>query len=151
MDELNAKYVGKFLGEDKITDLSLSSFKTSNGLEIFDVTFENGQTSPVSLKGLVFATDEKRDASKLYETKLNLLSSEYVKIIEDYDIPAYLFERVALRITNELLNHLERAFVIKWHGDAKRYSPNFALKDTVSFLEIERVNQSVPINENEGG
>lgn len=148
MEELNNKYVGKFIGEDKVTDIDISEFLTSSGSMVFELTLENGKKEFLPEKGLVASiTDEKSDATTMYGARLAAISADCIKAIEEYDLPSYLFDRVTAKIKLELDNHIERAASIAWFGTDKEYAPGFSTQGMVTLLGAERMNKRIPTKE----
>lgn len=145
MEELKNKYVDKFFGEDKITDIAVTEATTPLGSLIFELTFLSGKKLKVPEKGLVLGvSDEKKDATATYSARLNAISEECVKIVAEYDLPSYLFDRIGKKIELELNNHVERAASIVWNGNADSYAPGFSTQDSVTLTEADILNAKFP-------
>ena len=145
MDELKAKYVGKYVGEEKIADIEVADFVTPSGPIVFQVSFESGKKKVIPEKGFgVTVSDAKRDATTIMGLLLSAISEECVKIVAEYDPPSYLFDRVGAKIQLELNNHIERASSILWFGNDSEYAPGFISSNNVTMLMADQINQKCP-------
>lgn len=145
MDELKQKYVGKYVAADKITDISIADFATPIGSVVFFLTYESGKQAFIPEKGFaVSVSDQPSDDSKMYGNRLEVLSSEIVKLVEEYDLPQYLITRLGDKFTLELENHIQRAMAIKLFGSPDAYAPGFESINLFTLLEAARVNAQFP-------
>lgn len=145
MEELKTKYVGKYIAENKIKDIAVLGETTSLGSVIFDVTYESGDKQIIPEKGLVISvSDQKRDSSKMLEVLLSTISDECIKLIGEYDLPSYLFDRIGQKIELELKNHIQRAASIVWFGTPDKYAPGFDSSGIVTLLMADQLNKKFP-------
>lgn len=152
MNELQQKYIGKYIGESKIADIQITDFTTPLGSTVFSVTTESGEEILVTEKSLVISSsEEKVDVTTLYTSRLNAISEECIKVIAEYDVPSYLFDRVAAKIQTELRNHIERAASIVWFGSPKKYAPGFDTSGSVTLLQADRINRKFSVEDEPRG
>ncbi len=144
MDALKEKYIGKYVGEDKIAGIEVDG-TTDLGSVVFNLTFENGKKKLIPEKGLVVCvSNAKQDATKIYGALINAISDECVKIVGEYDLPSYLFDRIGAKLEMELRNHVERAGSIVWFGGPEEYAPGFNSSNNVTLLMADRINKKFP-------
>lgn len=151
MDELKAKYVGKFIGPNKIVDITVEDFTTKQGALIFSVTHENGDIDIYPEKGLVaVVSNEIKDYNHIRDARVNLFVPQVLELMEEYDLPAGQLVYVLSQIGTQYRNHLSRAMNHLWRGDDRRYIPGIDPSDDFTLLMAERVNRKIPIKENVG-
>lgn len=153
MDELKSKYIGKYFGADEISDITIIDFTTPLGSVIFELTFLTGKKQIVTEKSLVLGVSDAVHKDKdgnddslsfLLSQRINAISEECVKIVAEYDVPSYLFDRVGLKIQAELEAHFQRASAIVWFGDTDEYAPGFLSSNNVTLLMADRINNKIP-------
>lgn len=145
MDELKQKYVGKYFGENRISDIEISDFTTVKESVVFNLSYESGKKELVTEKSLVLGvTDQKSDATTLLTSRIYAISADCVDLVREYDLPSYLFDRLGKKIEVELQNNLERASCIMWYGDPSSYAPGFKGDNLVTLLMADRLNKKFP-------
>lgn len=151
MGDLKEKYVGKFIGPDKISDIEVLDLLTSAGSMVFEVTLANGVRDIYPEKGLVaIVSDEPKDYNHIRDARVNLFVPEVIKLMEEYDLPAGQLVYVLSMIGTQYRNHLSRAMNYIWRKDDSRYTPGVDPTDDFTLLMAERVNKGIPTKENVG-
>ncbi len=148
MDELKEKYVGKWIGPNKITDISITELTTSAGSVVFEVTYELGHKELFPEKGLALVvTDEIKDLNFVRDVRVAAITPLIVETIKEYDLPAaqvnYLFSKAG----QEVDNHFARAYNFLMFGNEIRYAPGFEPQHDYTLLMAERVNKKIPPRE----
>jgi hypothetical protein len=147
MDELQTKFVGKYIGPDKITGVDIYDFVTPSGSLVFEVTFENEKSMIFPEKGLVaVVSDEPKNFNHVRDARVNLMVPEIMKVIEEYDIPHEQFVHLMSQVAMQWQNNFNRANALLWFGNESEYVPGSDTTDRLTLLMAKRVNQ-----ENAGG
>lgn len=145
-EALKAKYVGKFIGPNKIADIGIEDFTTAGGSLVFSVTHENGDKDIYPEKGLVaVVSDEIKDYNHIRDVRVNLLVPQILEFMEEYDLPAGQLVYVLSQIGTQYRNHISRAMNQLWRGDDRRYIPGVDPSDDFTLLMAEKVNKKIPV------
>lgn len=148
MQELKDKYVGRFIGPDKIADIEIADFKTALGSIVFSVTYESGLKELHAEKGLAaIVSDEAKDFNHIRDARVNVMIPEMVNFIMEYDLPSVQWVYFLGQIGDQLKNRLYRAQSFLLHGADDRYIPGFDPQTEMTLLDAERVIATIPPRE----
>lgn len=148
MDALKEKYVGKFIGPNKIADIAPIDLTTPSGALVFEVTYELGHKEIFPEHGLVaVVTDDIRDFNYVRDVRVNLMVPQILAVVQEYDLPGSQMNYLLSMIGNQWNNHFGRAYNWLFYGDDSRYSPGYEPANDYTLLMAERVNKGIPSKE----
>jgi hypothetical protein len=144
-EELKSKFVGRFVGPDKIADIEVTEVTTPSGAAIFKLTYESGYSALLPEKGLMAViTDEPADYNHMFEARNAVMIPEVIDIFLEYDMPTEQFVAVLGRIGDQLRNRIYRAESFLLHGDDRRYIPGSAPENEMTLSMAQRIIASIP-------
>jgi len=125
------KYIGKYVGPNKIIKASKAKRKTYLGNEVIEVEFENGDKKEYPRKILdETTTKEKTDLSELREKRVKSVTSEVIGICAEAELTRPEIEYALGAKLNLSLNYsMKVARNILWDKDA----------DDLTLYDIDRV------------
>lgn len=139
------KYIGKFIGPDKIEEVLFTEQRTPNGGVVFELRLSNGTTVIMPEKGLVaVVSDEAKDHNHVRDARVNMMVPEIVKIIEEYDLPVTQVVHLLQSIGSAIDNRFARAMNWMWTRNDKRFVPGFSPENDATVLMAERVIGQIP-------
>lgn len=145
MQELKDKYVGRFIGPDKISDISVTEITTPLGSAVFEVTCESGLKDLYAEKGLaVIVSDEAKDFNHLRDARVNVMVPQMVELIMEYDLPSVQWVHLLGQVGDQLKNRLYRAQSFAVRGTDDRYIQGFDPETDMTLLDAERVIAKIP-------
>lgn len=156
---LEEKFVGKYLGPDKIVGVELLTIKTPSGGNIFEFETERvGQDNVrytekeiVPEKSVAIAVgDQPKDYTKLFQDKMNVIIPEIVNVIEEYNLDFSQVDALTRSLTISLDLRFNRALSFLFTGDDKNFIPGFDPRNSVSVLGTEKVIAAIPNSDAEG-
>lgn len=131
------KYIGKFIGPNKIKELVLMEQKTPLGNKVYSVVYEGGFEELVTSSTLeLCASDSLSDFTVAQQIKLNALVKKIIELIAEYDIRLYEMEMVSKLLNDSIAKSTDKALSYKWYGSLKQHIDG---KDPISFFSILEV------------
>lgn len=149
MEELKNKFVGKFIGPNKIVDIEVTDQKTKKGSNVFKVILgDMKETMIIPEAGLVTViTDKATDYNHIRDSRVSSIIEGIHEIVQEYDLPASQIPHLAQMIATDLSGRFDRATVILWHGDETRFVPGFDPYNEISVLMAEGIITNAKKNE----
>lgn len=149
--DLTDVYAGKFLGPNKIASVAVLDFKTALGSVVFEVVYEDGRKEVYPEKSFgLLVSSEAKDFNHLRDTRVDVVVPKILELIEEYDFPFEQFTWLMTQVAHQWQNKFNRANAILWFGSTKEYFPGSDTMDRLTLIQAERVNRSVPTEENAG-
>jgi len=140
-NNLHEAFVGKFVGPNKITEISAIEMRTPKGGYIFEVGYEDGTKEIYPETGfMLVVSDEAKDFNHIRDARVQAMVPEILNTIKEYDIPYEQFTWLMSQVAAQWQNHFNRANAVLWFGDASRYVPGSDTTDRLSLLMADRVN-----------
>jgi hypothetical protein len=145
MQELKDKYVGQFIGPDKISDIIVTDFTTPLGSMVFEVTYETGMKELYAEKGLtVVVSKEAKDFNHVRDARVSAMVPQIVDLVIEYDLPLVQHVYFLGQVGEQLKNRLNRAQSFLIHGTDERFIPGFDPMTDMTLLDAERVIAKIP-------
>lgn len=140
--ELKEVYEGKYLGPNKIVDMTITEITTTLGSAVFEVTYESGVKELYPEKGFgLLVSNEAKDFNHLRDARVEVMVPKILELIEEYDIPMDQFTWLMTQVAHQWQNKFNRANAILWFGDVAGYYPGSDTMDRLTLLNAERVNK----------
>lgn len=145
MDSLNVRFVDKYFGPSKITNIAVARIKTPSGGYVFDVMLDDKKKKMIPEAALVaVATEEPKDHNYVRDKLASLIVPEVLKTLEEYDFNAmqvpYLLDMISLEVSNKI----NRAANWLWTKDDTLYAPGFNAMHDVTLLMAQSVISEIP-------
>ena len=141
MQELKDKFVGKYVGPNKIKDIDVTSIKTPSGGMVFTLAYEDGRFELFPEKGLVaVVSDGAKDFNHLRDARVDIMVPEIMNVIKEYDIPYGQFTWLMSMVAAQWQNNFNRANAILWFGEASAYVPGSDTTDRLTLTMADQVN-----------
>jgi hypothetical protein len=149
MDELKSKYVGKFIGPNKIADIEVTELTTPKGAAVFEVTYTLGHKELFPERGLVVVvTNEIKDLTYVRDMRVEAIVPTVIDLVQEYDLPGAQMNYLLTMIGTQWNNRFGRALNWLMFKDDKRYAAGYEPANDFSLLMAERVNKGIPPKEN---
>lgn len=152
MDDLKEKYIGKYIGPQKITDVDISSNKTPLGALILRFTvskmigeremFEHILVPEKSIPLMV--TDGETDWNTLSSSKMNIVIEDMIGVLQEYNIEKLQVDTLLQGLKTTLNFHFDRAKNFLWTGNDESFIPGYDPDRDVTLLHAESVIASIP-------
>lgn len=150
MTPIEVKFIGKYIGPDKIVGISVLEFTTPLGSAVFEVELESGQRNIYPEKALVaISTEEVKDHNFIRDRRIALMIGPIVDILKEYDLPAAQFGYALQCVAGSINNEFDRALNYLWTKDDSRYVPGFESANDATLLMAGRVISVIPAKADE--
>lgn len=150
---LAEKYVGQYLGPNKIVGIEVIEMKTPSGGSIFEVETRSVSENNVEFfeKELVperavavTISEQSRDYTKTFEAKMNALVPQIVDLLEEYNVDYSQIDTMIKSIEMQADMRFNRALSFLFTKNDKNFIPGFDPRNSISLLMAERVINSIP-------
>jgi len=156
MDALKEKYVGQYLGPNKIVDIAVLSEEVPMTLELKVEKHVNNKTifekHVLSEDAVaVYVTPESSDYTKLFEAKVDVIVPLMVAILAKYSIDFTEIDLIADKFKQQVKLHFNRATSLAFTGDDSRFIPGWDPMNDVSFAQaMFMISKAAPKDDAEG-
>lgn len=148
MEDLDQKFVGKYIGPNKI----ISVVKLSEGENaVYQFTVERVMNNKsfflkkyLQERGLqVGVSDVSRDYTQDFEERANAMSDEMIDIAAKYNLDYTEVDLLWNTLKAKMLFHFDRAVSFSLYGDDARFAPGWNPLNDLSLVQAEYINAQI--------
>lgn len=145
MDELKAKYVGRFYGPNKIVDITPHEYKLPSGDMVFELSYDSGLKRRTTEKALaLFVTGEISDLTSVRQKQFDLLVPVVSRMMVEHDLMLDDVVPFCKELGSNLDMNIRRADSFLWTHDDREYAPGAAGYGNATLLNASMVIDSIP-------
>lgn len=145
MSPIEVKFIGKYVGPDKIVSIEVSDFTTPLGSAVFEVVFESGLKTIFPEKALVaVSTEEAKDHTFVRDRRFTVMMPDLINLVKEYDVPGTQVNNMLQVLAQNIDNEFGRALNYFWTNDDSRFVPGYSPMNDATLLMASQVISVIP-------